>query len=77
MELEVGGVCKAFIAVCALKRSLSRMGAFVLITKKIRHEKKEDVLRSQFVISIKKVKTLHEFLAETVPALLTCFRFDV
>lgn len=31
MELEVGGVCKAFIAVCALKGSLARMGAFMLL----------------------------------------------
>lgn len=30
VELEVGGVCKAFIAVCALKGSLTRMGAFML-----------------------------------------------
>lgn len=34
VELQVGGVCKAFIAVCALKGSLTRMGAFMLLTKK-------------------------------------------
>lgn len=36
MELEVGGVCEAFIAVGALKRSLPRMGAFMLNTIKKR-----------------------------------------
>lgn len=30
VELKIGGVCKAFIAVRALERSLTRMGAFVL-----------------------------------------------
>lgn len=37
MELEVGGVCEAFITVCALKRSLPRMGAFMLNTIKKEH----------------------------------------
>lgn len=30
VELKVGGVCKAFTAVCALKRSLARMRPFML-----------------------------------------------
>ena len=34
VELKVGGVCKAFIAVCALKGSLSGMGAFMLLSEK-------------------------------------------
>lgn len=34
MELKVGGVCKALIAVCTLKGSLTRMGAFVLLSEK-------------------------------------------
>lgn len=34
VELKVGGVCKAFTAVCALERSLARMGSFMLFSKK-------------------------------------------
>lgn len=34
VELEIGGVGKAFIAVCALERSLTRVGAFMLLTEK-------------------------------------------
>lgn len=34
MELEVGGVCKAFIAVRALEGSLTRVGAFMLLIEK-------------------------------------------
>lgn len=41
MELEVGGVGKAFIAMCALKGSLTRMGAFMLQTEIKKTKNKE------------------------------------
>lgn len=40
MELEVGGVREAFIAVRALEGSLARMSAFMLLRKKKRRQMK-------------------------------------
>lgn len=36
MKLKIGRVCEAFSAMCALKGSFSRMGAFVLLTENSR-----------------------------------------
>lgn len=41
MELEVGGVCEAFIAVGALEGSLARMGALMLLMKREKTQKIE------------------------------------
>lgn len=41
MELKVGGVCKAFIAVCTLKGSLTRMGALMLLWKNNKNRERE------------------------------------
>lgn len=48
VELKIGGVCKALIAVCALERSLTRMGAFVLHRGR-QQEERGDKRRGEFM----------------------------
>lgn len=68
VKLKIGRVCEAFSAMCALKGSFSRMGAFVLLTEN--SQKRENKTFS--VQSPKKV--VYRCIAE---ALLTCLRLDV
>lgn len=73
MELKVGGVCKALIAVCTLKGSLARMGALMLLSD--RQQKKKTVKRKTTVFN---THTRLEICTSLfISAELTCFRFDV
>lgn len=59
-------MCKAFIAVCALERSLTRMGAFVLHRGREQEEREDKRREIQFVClnkSIKKTKKQPEYLS--------------
>lgn len=56
MELKVGGVCKAFIAVRALKGSLTRMGTLMLLAEKLQQEKREEKWRNQLAREDKSIK---------------------
>lgn len=69
MKLKVGRVREAFSAVCALKGSFSRMGAFVLPTRNPRKEKIEHIQYKH-----PKTKVVCRRTAEDV---LTCLRLDV
>lgn len=70
MELEVGGVCKAFIAVRALEGSLTRVGAFMLLIEKQQEQRGDKY-------EVRQYDKKKKFIAESVQAVLTCLRFDV
>lgn len=72
MELEVGGVCKAFIAVRALEGSLTRVGAFMLLIEKQQEKRGDKCEVRRQDRSLKK-----KFTGESVQAVMTCLRFDV
>lgn len=68
MKLKIGRVCEAFRAMCALKGSFSRMGAFVLLTE-------DSQKRENRTFSVQSPQTaVYGCIAE---ASLTCLRLDV